>query len=291
MTDPTPPLSDEDLSAVLDGESTPDVEARVQADPAARARLEAFRAVATSIGRAPVTPLDPATVDDLIARALDEPTDGATEPDPDAEGEVTPLPPRRGDRGAPRWLVAAGIAALAAIGLGLVWSGTRSDQGDTVASGSSADSAQESAALDGGGTEATGEDGRETDGDATAGEQPTQEGPDAPSGATRTVDDLGPFADVAALRRALATTFPPSGQLSASATSIDDTSLVRCDQLNREILELDGGPTRQALATVAGEPVFVFEYERVSFADETTPTTLVTAVAPDTCDQLLTFER
>lgn len=292
MTDPTQPLTDEDLSAVVDGEATPDVVARVQADPSARARLEAFRAAATSIGQTPVPPLDPTTVDGLIARAIHESEEVAPEPDSAHDAVVAPLPSRRGGRGAPPWLVAAGIAVLVAIGLGLVWSGTRSDPTDTVASGSSADSAEESAAVDRGEAEVTGEDGRETDGDASAGEQPTLEGPGStPSDGAAGVDDLGPFADADALRSALATAFPPADQLTVSTTPADDASLVRCDQLSRAVLEITGGPTRQALATVAGDPVFVFEYERASFADETTPTTVVTAVAPASCDQLLTFER
>lgn len=300
MTDPTPPLSDEDLSAVLDGEATPDVVARVQADPQARARLDAFRAVATSIGRAPVDPLAPSTVDDLVARALAEASSpaAATYPPPTGDPVVTPLAPPRGDRSAPRWLVAAAIVALVAIGLGLVWSGTNDDDTDTLA-GDTSTSAESSDGAGGG--EGSASDSAESSEEPTASEGPdgdVGQQPANPAVPTTTIDgdedlvgDLGTFADADELRTALARSFPPASALSRGTIARDDASLARCDQLNREVFEIDDGPTETAVATVDGDRVFVFEYERVSFADETTPTTVVTAVAPDTCDQLLTFER
>lgn len=296
MTDPTPPLSDEDLSAVLDGEATPDVVARVQADPRARARLDAFRRVATSVGRAPVDPLAPSTVDDLVARALAEASGpaAATYPPPTGDPVVTPLAPPRGNRPAPRWLVAAAIVALVAIGLGLVWSGTNDGDADTLAGSGTPNGADE---ADGGAESAS--DASESPDEPLESEGPgVGAQPANPAVPTTTaagdddlVGDLGTFADADELRTALARSFPSASTLTRGTIDRDDASLARCDQLNREVFEIDDGPTETAVATVDGDELFVFEYERVSFADETTPTTVVTAVAPDTCDQVLTFER
>src|SRR5690349_6571253 len=54
MTEPTPRPDDELVSAVLDGEATADERARVEADPAARARLAELTTVRDRVA-APVT--------------------------------------------------------------------------------------------------------------------------------------------------------------------------------------------------------------------------------------------
>lgn len=122
------PVSDEDLSAIIDGEADDALRRRVESDPSAVERLRSLQA-ASELLRTPPPPLEPATVDRLVARALEE-ASGA------GSAEVTPLPRRASAApAAPRWLVAAVVVALAAIGLGLVWSGTRSTDRSPVATG------------------------------------------------------------------------------------------------------------------------------------------------------------
>src|SRR4051812_6395945 len=69
MTDHLPPLSDEDLSAALDGEAPPEVVARIAADPGAQARSAALAAVRNAVAEQP-DPLRAAAVDELIVGAL-----------------------------------------------------------------------------------------------------------------------------------------------------------------------------------------------------------------------------
>ena len=108
MNDPLSPLSDEDLSAVIDGEASPAVIARVEADPRAQARLTALREAIARLQAEPAAPLDQKTVDRLITRALSPAPDGLSSP-----------PSRAGRRTPPSWLVAAVVLACMAIGLGL----------------------------------------------------------------------------------------------------------------------------------------------------------------------------
>ncbi|WP_334144588.1 hypothetical protein, partial [Rhabdothermincola sp.] len=94
MTPPHQPLDDELVSAVLDGEASTEEEARVFADPDARARLERFRELAAQL-RIPVAPPDPAVREQLIGRALaahhQDGRDG--DGDPAAHRRDQPLPP------------------------------------------------------------------------------------------------------------------------------------------------------------------------------------------------------
>jgi negative regulator of sigma E activity len=298
MTDPRPPLSDDDLSAVLDGEAEPDVVARLEADPNARARVASFRAVGDTLRSAPVEPLDAATVDDLVGRALAEA--GTVTGDDDGTAAVaSPLPPTQ-RRSAPPWLVAAAVVALVAVGLGLVWSGRGGDDPDLAnqANGASSEAAADEASGAGRApsSRADGTVADQTHDGSTAGaddvETSSTQAGAGPSTATEGLVDLGAFADAAALRRALATAVPPGGQeLRADIDAPTDDEVARCDTQVRHVFELADEPTTTAVATLADEVVLVLEYDRLSFADGTTPTTFVTVVDPATCTPDFSFER
>jgi len=68
MTEP-PRTDDEVVSAVLDGEATPEERARVDGDAVLARRLAHFRSVSDVVG-GPVSPVDAATRDESIDRAL-----------------------------------------------------------------------------------------------------------------------------------------------------------------------------------------------------------------------------
>ncbi|CAN5186329.1 hypothetical protein BH20ACT3_BH20ACT3_04600 [soil metagenome] len=313
MTEPLPPLTDEELSAVLDDEAGPEVVARVQADPAARARLDALAAAGTVLRNAPVPPLEPADVDRLVARSLGAASDAARDveatPDEDDAGVTNIAPaPRRGAR-APRWLAAAAIVALVSVGLGLIWSGQRS--GDDEVAGTDAEvatQASEEAAEDGTAESRTAED------DASAGAEATDDGaadePDAspevpaphgdlPSTTTDADDsagaeiaDLGVFDGPDELRALLRTEFPDdvpptSGAVPESPTT---AAVERCRDQLRQVFELETLPIATGFAIVAGQPVLVYEFAAPSFQDGS-PTTLVAGVGSDACNSVLTFER
>ena len=305
MTASPHPLSDEDLSAVLDGEATPDVVERVRQDPAARARLEAFRAVSNGIKAEPVELLDATTVDRLVAQALaagseHPPGDGSPPPGgPPPERVVAPLrPPGRRRSGASTWLVAAAVVALVAIGLGLVWSGTRGS-GDDVTASSTAGSSQSSASTADGAGQGSGSaaPGRRGDSEDTA--DAGAPSPDATAPPTSTPNgsesfagllvDLGTFSDPAALRQALRDRFPTEPQVPAaevpSAATVD-----RCGSLMVQIFELDAGPQATGLAIVDGQQLLVYEFAKRSAIGDR-PTTFVTANDIGSCDATLSFER
>jgi hypothetical protein len=88
MTTSPPPLDDLQLSDALDGDAGPDVAARLAGDPAARARLDQLRAARDLVAAGEVAPLPDATVDRLVAAALD-PLDAPTaiDTDPVATGQ------------------------------------------------------------------------------------------------------------------------------------------------------------------------------------------------------------
>jgi hypothetical protein len=125
MTDPEPPIDDDVVSAVLDGEATPDERALVEGSSAGRRRLSELRAAAEEVGR-PVDPLTPATIDRLVGRALD------AGPQP-VRGDVAPLHRARAAR---RWGTAVAAAAAAVLVAGGIVAVARG-----IGSGSSSDSA------------------------------------------------------------------------------------------------------------------------------------------------------
>lgn len=105
-----PPIDDELVNAVLDGEADDATVARVREDPALAARLAELRAVAEAVAE-PVTPLSPEAVDQLVATALE------------AAGPRDELAQRRSRRGwqnpVARWAVAAAVVLVAAGGAAL----------------------------------------------------------------------------------------------------------------------------------------------------------------------------
>ncbi|QXC59833.1 hypothetical protein KSP35_15810 [Aquihabitans sp. G128] len=310
MTDPLAPLTDEDLSAVLDGEAPADVIARAEADPAARARLAELRTASAAVRAASVPALSPTVIDDLVGRALaaadevpaapgDQPGDG----EPDAV--VAPLrpPTRSGSRGVPRWLVAAAIVVLVGLGLVLVWSG-RDDtgsSGDTAAK-ITADQSAEGAST---GTDANSSADAPTDGaapEATVGDAPhgsptTTTAPGSQSAASD-LADLGTFATTAELRADLKTAFPTSAPAfeadadsgDQAARSVTNASVDRCDDLARQIFEISSGPVRRGVATVDGEVLYVYEYPYTSDSAPSA-TRLVVAAGQDSCNVALSFVR
>jgi len=303
MNDPTP-LTDDDLSAYLDGEVTDDLAARIEADDQAQDRLAQLRVAAVSLGARPVTPLAPSVVDDLIANALAAadavpPANQGDEAEAEEAADVHPLaPPRTTGRGTPRWLVAAVIVVLMGIGLGFVWSGTHSDTSKPSDLATSAETAKPS------------ESKSAADSDATAGGDASASAAVPPHGGTgtagsasipsvtdqTTVIDLGTFANAAALRTALATAFPT--QPVGSKPLVTVAALDRCAGLLQQVLPVAGAPTHVGVATVAGKTVAVYEF--VGTTDATTSkstttvpaaTTLTVAVHPSACDQVIAFQR
>jgi hypothetical protein len=161
MNDDRSPIDDELLSAVLDGEATPEERALVEASPEGRARLEQLRATAARLAE-PVTPLAADVSARLLARAHDEappatteggersPATGAT-PDP----PTLPLSPGRRDELAGRrqrrrsWAGAlAGVAAavlVVVVGVSLARGGSRDSASDSSSGASASATANGSA--------------------------------------------------------------------------------------------------------------------------------------------------
>ena len=146
MTTPPPPIPppdppanlspddarDERVSAVLDGAATDDERAQVLADPVALARLTAFRQVSASLaaGPAPV-----AWADDALATAIavagHRGVAGPVSQDPGPHGEhrtnpvAAAVPLRRHERPRRAITVLGGLAAAAAVVVGIVALGHR----------------------------------------------------------------------------------------------------------------------------------------------------------------------
>ncbi len=91
MPEPDPTPDDLLVSAVLDGDASPDEAERVASDPRLAARLEQVRAVAAAVG-GPVPLVDPAVREAHLAAALAEARRLAADP-PAATGTAAPSPP------------------------------------------------------------------------------------------------------------------------------------------------------------------------------------------------------
>lgn len=283
MTDPDAPLTDEDLSAAIDGRADPHVMDRIRSDPAAQARAGQLDAARRLVADQPVAPLDPSVVDSLVARAMA----AADTPAGVAPGDagVTPLvaPPRPAGRrpGPPVWAVAATVVALVAIGLGLIWSGQRSD--DDASGGT----------LAGPGTTQT-DAGAAPDAesqDASPGDdQDPSFAPEA--GVAAPLIDLGAFATAADLRTSLRDGVATTGDLASPEVAPTTAAVQRCGTQLAVLLQGEGigaDPDRRAFAEVDGAPTLVYEFD---LAEPTaSATSLISAVAPDTCDPLVTFFR
>ena len=70
----------------------------------------------------------------------------------------------------------------------------------------------------------------------------------------------------------------------------DDAAIDRCAELLQITLSLEGAPLQTGYATVAGEPVLVYEFAATSSSDGS-DTTLVGVVGVDACEQVVIFER
>ncbi|MGH9245830.1 MAG: hypothetical protein ACRD29_16225 [Acidimicrobiales bacterium] len=120
---------DELVSAYVDGVATTEETARVEADPALRARVAAFRAVAEAVGHAVAAP-PTAARDAAIAQAVTA-ADGVLGPTPVAELAAARVRRERRRRGLWAASVAAGFI-LVAVGVPLVLS-LRGGDDDTAA--------------------------------------------------------------------------------------------------------------------------------------------------------------
>lgn len=296
MNDPSLPLTDDELSAHLDGEGGPDLAARIADDPVATARLEALRAAAGAVRGATVPPLRADVVDDLLAGALAASGSAADGPSDPAEHVVAPLAGRR--RTGQPWLVAAVVLVLMAVGLGLVWSGTRGGGTDDTASSAGIAERQ----LDESTTEsaADGDSSAAEGGDAAGGSaSPTTAAAEpglGSDGEAAALPDLGPFETPEALRTSLADAFPDAAP--TTDATITTSSVDRCAGLLREVLPVEGDPTHVGVARVGTETVLVYEFTATADPGSTSTTvagapatTLTTAVRPAACDPLFVFQR
>jgi hypothetical protein len=226
MTDPHD--FDELASAHLDGVTSPEEAARVEANPALLARVEELRAVRAALGEVPA--VDATRRDAAITAAL-----AAFEEDGAGRGAValvTPLAARRLSPTTVRVLSAAAVVAILALLVPLL-SGI--DGGDDDAT-----------------FEATG-DAIERDSDASA------DGPDAAAesdGSTTVLNgaaadaDLGTYDDLDALAAAVT-----SGELDAGSFDAPNDQGESAVQLCAPAPTAD---TRAGTAVVAGEPVVVW---------------------------------
>jgi hypothetical protein len=263
MTNSPAPFSDDDLSADLDDEAGIDVRARILEDPQASARRTELAEAARWLADSPVARLPDEQVDALVANAL--------------EVSAAPALPRRAGRSGAPWLVAAAVIVLVGIGLSLIWTG-REDSTETSANASTTATAtdQESSAEDAADQDPTTDVGRE----ASAAEP----------GAIAATPFLGTFDDADALRAALADSSPAEVTADTSIDAPSTSALARCEQQLQITLELEGPPLATGYASVGGQLVLVYEWDHESFTDGR-PTTLVTAVGSDACDQVALFER
>lgn len=313
MNDPRPPLSDEDLSAAIDGEAGADVVDRIAADPDAQARMAELQGAADALG-VRVAPLGAGVVDDLVARALQAADDprGETEADaiPDDDDAVVPLAPRRSARrGPPTWVVAAAIVLLAGTGLILAWTGRDGSSTNDSAAKVSASAERTRADADTGAASKTGADSGAVDphAPATAPSNGYSTGTSRSSAGTLA---LGAYATGADLRTALARTFAPSttatasgqaaGPTTPSTASLNDSAdrlvvpskaaVDRCAEQVKITLGLSTDPLHRGYAAVDDEPVFVYDFATNASISKK-DTTIVAAVGQAACDPVVTFLR
>lgn len=256
MTDPFRP-DDELVSAVLDGEATPDERARVEADPVLSARLAEFRAVRDAVA-APVPA--PADRERAIAAAM-------------AAGR-RPAPVRELRRRStfePQRILAVAAALVLVVGFGFLLTQVDTDDDDSAGGGDAAlDTTAADApadALEEGGTEASGDSASEFD-DAGAGND--EFGLVVIDGS-----DLGRFADTAELRSSLATNYQAGGEDGGQESTttapgnalpqaaVDEDTSGRSDACQVGLVEADSslsGLLAKATADVAGTPVVVYVY-------------------------------
>jgi hypothetical protein len=229
---------DEIVSAVLDGEATPEERARVQGDPELSARLEVFRQLSNAVAE-PVGGLDEVTRRRLVERAL-----GATDPLPGMPGAGHQ--PARRNRflgGAAAVASAAVVALLALTGGQVILEGARGGDDDMASS----PVADETADMEAGEVSALisgGDDAAEGD-DADYGLERFSYG----VGATQWIGDHQSPADFAAAARGVATlpgsgppttTIPAPEQAPDAATDGDATDIRCIDELDQAAAMVEG---------------------------------------------------
>lgn len=240
MSDPDTFTPDELASAYVDGELDADDAARVEADPELMRRVDEFRRIAEQV-QAPVT-----VADDAREAAVDAAL-GAATPIAGVEDRHAPIISLRDHRPAPRrprlrLRIAVGIGAVAAIALGVVGlAGQLGDSGsddndvalDAVADEAApttapvAEAAPATARTDGdealaaaGATDDADDEAQEAAGPTS--QPPTTAGADSASAAVGPagLPDLGSFADLDGLVRALAAA--PPGAVGGAAATVGD---------------------------------------------------------------------
>lgn len=276
--DPRPPSDDLDdlVSAHLDGATTPDEAALVEADPAAQARLVELRRVRDAVRTPP--PVDGAAREAAVAAALAAfDLDEGDERDRAPVTSLAEVAARRS--AAPRALRLVGIAAavllLAALVPLLAQLGT-DDQDDLA--GSSAEAFSESA-------DATRVDGQDDAGDAAAGATAPPEaagGEDAADAEAFSdlagLDDLGTFADLDDLLAAVRD--QPTAPTTTGAVAPDPVTELRAaapcsaDLLDGSVAE---PPITVRRAMLAGRPVLVVVSGPVT-------TRTISVIAEDPCE-------
>lgn len=288
MTNTPPPLTDEDLSAYLDDEVSPEVRARIEGDPKARERAQVLGRARDALRVAPVAPLSDDVVDSMIGRAiqeLDSPDDAPVAPPASIQQR------RRGRTSqSATWMVAASVVALVAIGIGLIWSGVESTETtDTadVAADAPTDTEGQAARQS---PEAV-EEGATAD--AIFEERP------AASLEPAQVVDLGSHDSDAALRRSLAGGFAPDADPVPADEVATEAALaptpITVGQLDSCIQQLgvrhghDAEITDVGVAGVDDERYLVFD---MVVEDDEAGDHLVAVVSVDHgCSPLITFYR
>ncbi|MCB0978425.1 MAG: hypothetical protein KDB02_13305 [Acidimicrobiales bacterium] len=268
MTEFPSPLTDEEISAAIDGEAEPSVQRRLQDDPVAAARARSLSAARDIVSTTPVPSLDAPTIDTLVNTALER-ADDPTAVDDSAVSTPTPLSPRatRVRNLPPNWAVAAVVAVLVAIGVGLVWSGRDDDNGTTVAA---APTTSESVVLG-----------------STGGSKPADT-----SSAPASIIYVGRFDTNAALRTFLADSIPTKGRLAGPTLAPTTQSVIRCANQIATIMGAQGigtAPDRQALAKVGDQTLLVYEFDLLKPTPKAS--SLISAVDPTACNPAFTFLR
>jgi hypothetical protein len=219
---------DELASAHLDGATTADEAARIAADPALQARVEALRAVRSAL-RAPAAepPEDAREAAIAAALAAYDDDDGQAAGGPD-RSVVTPLPPRRGlSPTAIRVVGAAAVVALLALAVPLLL--RSADDDDTATSFEATGEAISDGALE------RAEDGGEQEA-AGGGDQSTTTGGvplEADLGSYSSVDEL--LAHIGGRTSFEQGSTPDSGGFSAPESAEDRTSCAAARQAASEV--------------------------------------------------------
>jgi hypothetical protein len=255
MTEPFRP-DDELVSAVLDGEATPEERARVAADPVLSARLAEFQAVHDAVAQ-PVAAPDAGARERAIAAAK------VAVRHHGEDDVVRPLRRRGPARDVQRFLAVAAAVLLVVAGLGVL---ARSVGGDDSGNDSAADMA------------ATGEDGDDSAGSGGAESAADEDTAGAAVDALRGAD-LGSVDDDAQLERELNAYGLPRSAGDVETTSSFEPSTVAGEVLPQAavadgtrgaseacqvgLVEVDpqlSGLLAQATVTFDGKPAVVYLY-------------------------------